>query len=93
MAQPRANSDRSPVPMTMPPRCELHDFFLYYAVRWGFSPRKVFRLALHALGGDYDRALEILAQLEQNILPEEMMVDDAYNLSLAFHCKIWELFQ
>ena len=34
---------------------ELHDFFLYYAVRWGFSPRKVFRLALHALGGDYDR--------------------------------------
>ncbi len=37
--------------------------------------------------------LEILAQPEQNILPEEMMVDDAYNLSLAFHCKIWELFQ
>ena len=28
---------------------ELHDFFLYYAVRWGFSPRKVFRLALYAL--------------------------------------------
>ena len=35
---------------------ELHDFFLYYAVRWGFSPRKVFRLALHALGERYDRA-------------------------------------
>ena len=35
---------------------ELHDFFLYYAVRWGFSPRKVFRLALHALGDRYDRA-------------------------------------
>jgi len=34
---------------------ELHDFFLYYAVRWGFSPRKVFRLALAALGADYDR--------------------------------------
>ncbi len=34
---------------------ELHDFFLYYAVRWGFSPRKVFRLALYALGEDYDR--------------------------------------
>ena len=34
---------------------ELHDFFLYYAVRWGFSPRKVFRLALHALGDRYDR--------------------------------------
>ena len=35
---------------------ELHDFFLYYAVRWGFSPRKVFRLALYALGDSYDRA-------------------------------------
>ena len=34
---------------------ELHDFFLYYAVRWGFSPRKVFRLALYALGDVYDR--------------------------------------
>ena len=34
---------------------ELHDFFLYYAVRWGFSPRKVFRLALYALGEDYSR--------------------------------------
>ena len=34
---------------------ELHDFFLYYAVRWGFSPRKVFRLALYALEEDHDR--------------------------------------
>ncbi len=34
---------------------ELHDFFLYYALRWGFGPRKVFRLALAALGEDYGR--------------------------------------
>ena len=34
---------------------ELHDFFLYYAVRWGFPPRKVYRLALYALEGDYGR--------------------------------------
>ena len=34
---------------------ELHDFFLYYAIRWGFSPRKVFRLALTALGDTYGR--------------------------------------
>ena len=34
---------------------ELHDFFLYYAIRWGFPPRKVFRLAQHALGDRYDR--------------------------------------
>ena len=35
---------------------ELHDFFLYYAVRWGFRPRKVYRLACHALAGRYDGA-------------------------------------
>ena len=35
---------------------ELHDFFLYYAIRWGFPPRKVFRLAEQALGRRYDRA-------------------------------------
>ncbi len=34
---------------------ELHDFFLYYAVRWGFPPKKVFRLAEYALGDQYDR--------------------------------------
>ena len=34
---------------------ELHDFFLYYAVRWAFPPSKVFRLACYALGGSYDR--------------------------------------
>ncbi|MBD5118957.1 MAG: NAD(+) synthase [Clostridiales bacterium] len=34
---------------------ELHDFFLYYAIRWGFRPRKVLRLAEYALGDRYDR--------------------------------------
>lgn len=36
---------------------ELHDFFLFYCVRWGFSPHKVFRLALAAFDGVYDRAV------------------------------------
>ena len=34
---------------------ELHDFFLYYVIRWGFSPTKIFRLAQHALGRKYSR--------------------------------------
>ena len=34
---------------------ELHDFFLYYLVRWGFSPRKILRLALRAFDGQYGR--------------------------------------
>ena len=32
---------------------ELHDFFLYHAVRWGCEPKKVKRLAMYAFGGDY----------------------------------------
>ena len=35
---------------------ELHDFFLYNGIRWGFSPKKVFRLAEYAFEGSYDRA-------------------------------------
>ncbi|NCB62495.1 MAG: NAD(+) synthase [Clostridia bacterium] len=35
---------------------ELHDFFLYYAVRWGFPPRKILRLAEYAFGRAYDRS-------------------------------------
>ena len=33
---------------------ELHDFFLYYFLRFGFSPRKIFLLAQHAFEGKYD---------------------------------------
>lgn len=35
---------------------ELHDFYLYYAIRWGFAPRKVLHLAERAFGRKYDRA-------------------------------------
>ena len=34
---------------------ELHDFFLYYFVRFGFSPEKIFYIALKTFEGDYDR--------------------------------------
>jgi len=33
---------------------ELHDFFLYYLLRFGFPPAKIYRLALRAWGGSYD---------------------------------------
>ena len=33
---------------------ELHDFFLYYFVRQGFTPKKIFRLAKIAFNGAYD---------------------------------------
>ena len=34
---------------------ELHDFFIYYAVRCGFSPAKILRIAEYAFDGAYDR--------------------------------------
>ncbi len=35
---------------------ELHDFFLYYVLRFGCTPRKVYRLAVYAFAGTYDAA-------------------------------------
>jgi NAD+ synthase (glutamine-hydrolysing) len=36
---------------------ELHDFFLYYMVRFGFTPSKIYRLAKHAFDNDYSEAV------------------------------------
>ena len=35
---------------------ELHDFYLYYVLRFGFSPAKIYRLAQTAFAGSYDSA-------------------------------------
>jgi NAD+ synthase (glutamine-hydrolysing) len=35
---------------------ELHDFFLYYMLRCGFEPSKVYRVAKIAFAGQYDNA-------------------------------------
>ena len=32
----------------------LHDFYLYYTLRFGFAPRKVYALACRAFAGDFD---------------------------------------
>lgn len=45
---------------------ELHDFFLYYVLRWGYSPRKIFFLAKQVFigkkadGTDYEYTKEII---------------------------------
>jgi NAD+ synthase (glutamine-hydrolysing) len=36
---------------------ELHDFFLYYMLRFGFSPKKIFRIAKLAFEGEYEDAV------------------------------------
>ena len=35
---------------------ELHDFVMYYVLRHGFGPEKIFRMAKHAFAGIYDDA-------------------------------------
>ena len=34
---------------------EIHDFYLYYMIRHGFSPEKLYRLAQYAFGSTYDK--------------------------------------
>ncbi len=36
---------------------ELHDFFLYYILRFGYSPARIFRMALHGFGEEYPREI------------------------------------
>lgn len=36
---------------------ELHDFFLYYILRWGYPPKKVYRIAAQTFDGIYDREI------------------------------------
>ena len=33
---------------------EIHDFYIYYILRYGFTPKKVFRLAKKAFNGKYE---------------------------------------
>ncbi|RGO27826.1 NAD(+) synthase [Dorea sp. OM02-2LB] len=35
---------------------ELHDFYLYYMLRFGYGPEKIYRLALRTFDGEYDAA-------------------------------------
>lgn len=43
---------------------ELHDFFLYYGIRFAFPPAKVYRLAKYAFEGEYDD--EFILKWEKN---------------------------
>lgn len=38
---------------------ELHDFFLYQILRYGFSPRKVYALALHAFSAENQAGMQV----------------------------------
>ena len=54
---PAENGEISQITEDLVGPYELHDFFLYNGIRWGFPPRKVYRLAQYAFGGTYDKAV------------------------------------
>ena len=45
---------------------ELHDFFLYYMIRYGFTPSKIYRMAVRAFEGSYDK--ETIYKWEETFL-------------------------
>lgn len=54
---PAENGEISQITEDLVGPYELHDFFLYNGIRWGFPPRKVYRLARYAFGGSYEPAV------------------------------------
>ena len=46
---------------------ELHDFFLYYLLRFGFAPGKIYRMACQAFAGEYSPA--VVKKLAFRLLP------------------------
>ena len=57
---------------------ELHDFFLYQILRYGFSPRKVYALALHAFSAENQAGMQaksdVAAKSDAGVQPvREMM--------------------
>ena len=38
---------------------ELHDFFLYYMLRFGYEPAKIYRIAAETFEGEYDKEVII----------------------------------
>lgn len=53
---PSSNKDISQKTEDIVGPYELHDFFLYYMVRFGFSPKKIYRIACMTFDGHYSSA-------------------------------------
>ena len=65
---------------------ELHDFFLYQILRYGFSPRKVYALALHAFSAENQAGMQaksgVAAKSDDGVQPvREVMTATAETLA------------
>ena len=50
---------------------ELHDFFLYYMLRFGFGPGKIYRMACRAFAGEYDGATRVLTAFYRRFFTQQ----------------------
>lgn len=50
-------------------------------------------LSLHELAERSGLPLKMLEALERGVIPEEMLISDAYYLAEVFQCEMKELFQ
>ena len=64
---------------------ELHDFFLYYMLRFGFHPEKIFRLTRQAFGEEYDVATCSAGVSLHSILRDPASRMDPRLVLLRFH--------
>ena len=68
---------------------ELHDFFLYQILRYGFSPRKVYALALHAFSAE--NQAEMQAKSDDGVqLAREVMTAGAEALAVAGQAEVYD---
>lgn len=68
---------------------ELHDFFLYQILRYGFSPRKVYALALHAFSSE--NQAEMQAKSDDGVQPaREVMTAGAEALAVAGQAEVYD---
>ena len=68
---------------------ELHDFFLYQILRYGFSPRKVYALALHAFSAE--NQAEMQAKSDDGVQSaREVMTAGAEALAVAGQAEVYD---
>ncbi len=53
---PQKNDDMTQITEDLIGPYALHDFFLYYMLRYGFTPEKIFEMAYIAFDGEFDKA-------------------------------------
>ncbi len=68
---------------------ELHDFFLYQILRYGFSPRKVYALALHAFSAENQAGMQ--AKSDDGVQPaREVMTAGVEALAVAGQAEAYD---